>query len=133
MKKVRISLGDIITVNGLSPGLLLSSVKSQHATKVDVRQTTTFFVFLLNWNRFHTCFCTICCPPLPPLQRVQIPGSCERTLLQHFHFPYSPKNVLVTQETAFEKEGVQRFANYYKASPLMKCDSIRKDLKLFGC
>lgn len=57
--------------------------------------------FLFYWNFFLTCFFAVCCPPLPPLQSGHIPGSCERTLLQHFHFPYSLKNILVTQEMTF--------------------------------
>lgn len=50
-----------------------------------------------------TCDFAVCSLPLPPLQTGDIPGSCERTLLQHSHFPYAPQNFLFTQDMTIEK------------------------------
>lgn len=36
--------------------------------------------------------------PLPPLQTADVPGSCEKTLLQTSDFSQASKNFLLTQE-----------------------------------
>lgn len=51
-----------------------------------------------------TCFRVICSLPLPSPQTGDVPGSCERTLLQHFYFPYPLQHILFTQEVAIEEE-----------------------------
>lgn len=124
----------MVTVNGSPLDLLLlpsekEKIRKSRCAKWRVVDINVRLWEYVSWKLFLTCFRVICRPPLPSLQSGHVPGSCERTLLQHFHFPYSPQNILFTQDMTFKNNN----ADYFKMLPRKETWHLSVEIRAWEC